>query len=96
MKTKAKWLALVAGCALTAWGVPAQAALRVFACEPEWAALAQELGGPLVEATSATTAQQDPHQIQARPSLSARVRNADLVVCTRAELPACCRAQTVT
>ncbi|MEP6789751.1 MAG: zinc ABC transporter substrate-binding protein [Ramlibacter sp.] len=65
---------------------PAQAALRVFACEPEWAALAQELGGDLVEATSATTALQDPHQIQAKPSLIARVRNADLVVCTGAEL----------
>ena len=88
MKTKAKWLALLAGWALAAWGVPAQAALRVFACEPEWAALAQELGGPLVEATSATTALQDPHQIQARPSLIARVRNADLVVCTGAELEA--------
>ena len=24
---------------------PASAALRVFACEPEWGALAQELGG---------------------------------------------------
>src|SRR3954452_2271969 len=65
---------------------PAQATLRVFACEPEWAALAQELGGSLVEATSATTALQDPHQIQARPSLIARMRAADLVVCTGAEL----------
>jgi zinc/manganese transport system substrate-binding protein len=65
---------------------PAQAALRVLACEPEWAALAQELGGPLVDVSAATTAQQDPHQIQARPSLIARVRNADLVVCTGAEL----------
>lgn len=67
---------------------PAHAALRVLACEPEWAALAQELGGALVEASSATTAQQDPHQIQARPSLIARVRNADLVACTGAELEA--------
>ena len=65
---------------------PAQAALRVFACEPEWAALAQALGGNLVEASSATTALQDPHQIQARPSLIARMRSADLVVCTGAEL----------
>jgi zinc/manganese transport system substrate-binding protein len=65
---------------------PAHAALRVFACEPEWAALAQELGGELVAATSATTAMQDPHQIQAKPSLIAGVRNADLVVCTGAEL----------
>jgi zinc/manganese transport system substrate-binding protein len=58
----------------------------VLACEPEWAALTQELGGPLVDVSSATTAQQDPHQIQARPSLIARVRNADLLVCTGAEL----------
>jgi zinc/manganese transport system substrate-binding protein len=65
---------------------PAHAALRVLACEPEWAALTQELGGPLVDVSSATTALQDPHQIQARPSLIARMRNADLLVCTGAEL----------
>ncbi len=66
--------------------LPAQAALRVFACEPEWGALAQELGGNLVEVAVATSALQDPHQIQAKPSLIARARNADLVVCTGAEL----------
>ena len=66
--------------------VPAQAALRVFACEPEWGALAQELGGDLVEVTVASSALQDPHQIQAKPSLIARTRNADLLVCTGAEL----------
>ena len=65
---------------------PAQAALRVFACEPEWGALAQELGGKLVDVSVATSALQDPHQIQAKPSLIARARNADLVVCTGAEL----------
>ena len=65
---------------------PAQAALRVLACEPEWGALAQELGGPLVDVSVATTALQDPHRIQARPSLIARTRNADLLVCTGAEL----------
>jgi zinc/manganese transport system substrate-binding protein len=61
-------------------------ALDVFACEPEWAALAQELGGNTVTVSSATTARQDPHQIQARPSLIARLRSADLLVCTGAEL----------
>ncbi|MDP1690704.1 MAG: zinc ABC transporter substrate-binding protein [Burkholderiaceae bacterium] len=66
--------------------LPAQAALRIFACEPEWGALAQELGGKLVEVSVATNALQDPHQIQAKPSLIARARNADLVVCTGAEL----------
>ena len=66
--------------------LPAHAALRVFACEPEWGALAQELGGKLVEVSVATSALQNPHQIQAKPSLIARARNADLVVCTGAEL----------
>ena len=71
---------------LLLWAAPAQAALRVLACEPEWGALAQELGGKWVEVSVATGALQDPHQIQARPSLIARARNADLVVCTGAEL----------
>ena len=65
---------------------PAQAALRVFACEPEWGALAKALGGDLLDVSVATSALQDPHQIQAKPSLMARARNADLVVCTGAEL----------
>jgi len=65
---------------------PAHATLRIFACEPEWGALAQELGGSLVDVSVATNARQDPHQIQAKPSLIARARNADLVVCTGAEL----------
>ena len=81
-----KTLAALATAALALFALPAHAALRVLACEPEWAALAKELGGDLVDATSATSALQDPHRIQARPSLIARVRNADLVVCTGAEL----------
>ncbi|WP_157271661.1 metal ABC transporter substrate-binding protein [Azohydromonas aeria] len=67
---------------------PAQANLKILACEPEWGALAQELGGAQVDVAVATSARQDPHQIQARPSLVARARNADLVVCTGAELEA--------
>jgi zinc/manganese transport system substrate-binding protein len=60
----------------------------VLACEPEWAALATELGGDRVRTSSATTAMQDPHHIEARPSLIARARNADLLVCTGLELEA--------
>jgi zinc/manganese transport system substrate-binding protein len=66
--------------------LPATAALNVFACEPEWAALAQELGGDKVSVYSATTALQDPHRIEARPSLIARIRSADLLICTGSEL----------
>ncbi len=63
-----------------------QAELSVFACEPEWADLSQQLGGDRVSVYSATSALQDPHHVEARPSLIARMRGADLVVCTGAEL----------
>jgi len=63
-----------------------QARLHVFACEPEWASLVGELAGDRASVFTATTAYQDVHYIQARPSLIAQVRRADLVVCTGAEL----------
>lgn len=77
---------LILAVLLAALGGPAAAELRVFTCEPEWAALAGEVGGDLVDAYSATTALQDPHYIQARPSLIAKVRRADLVICSGAQL----------
>ncbi|WKE65855.1 zinc ABC transporter substrate-binding protein [Gallaecimonas kandeliae] len=64
----------------------AQAKVQIFACEPEWAAVAVEVGGDKVEAFAATTGLQDPHHIQARPSLIAKVRDADMVACTGADL----------
>lgn len=64
----------------------AHATLNVFACEPEWAALTQQLAGDKVSLYTATGALQDPHRIEARPSLIAKARRANLVVCTGAEL----------
>ena len=66
--------------------MPTHAELRVFTCEPEWKALAEELGAGELEVFSATSALQDPHRIEARPSLIAKMRRADLVVCTGAGL----------
>ena len=77
-------LFVAALCALLA--LPAQAALKVFATVPEWAALAQEIGGDRVEVYRATNGLQDSHRIDAKPSLIARARSADLVVATGAEL----------
>ncbi|MGH8742073.1 MAG: metal ABC transporter substrate-binding protein, partial [Burkholderiales bacterium] len=65
---------------------PVWAALNIFACTPEWGALAKELGGQRASVYTATTALQDPHRIEARPSLIARARSADLLVCNGAEL----------
>ena len=69
---------------LWACTLPAQA-LQVFACEPEWAALTRVLL-PQARIDSATRHTQDPHHIEARPSLIALMRQADLAVCTGAEL----------
>ncbi|HIV71491.1 MAG TPA: zinc ABC transporter substrate-binding protein [Candidatus Aquabacterium excrementipullorum] len=82
---KTRFTTILAGLALAAT-LPAHAALKVFACEPEWAALTKELAGDQATLYTATNALQDPHQIQAKPSLISAVRNADLLVCTGAEL----------
>jgi len=74
-------IALIAFAALQA-----HAALNVVACEPEWGSLAKEIGGDKVNVYTAITALQDPHRVEARPSLIARARNADLVVCSGSEL----------
>ncbi len=82
MHTPSKWI-LALG-ALTTSGL-AQAELNIFACQPDWAALAQE-HAPEANVFSATTAMQDPHYVQARPSLISKMRKADLVICSGAEL----------
>lgn len=66
----------------------AHATVQVFVCEPEWAALAREIGGEKIAATSATNALQDPHYIQARPGLIAGIRKADLLICSGSGLEA--------
>src|SRR5688572_12617687 len=81
MKTK-----LIAFLVLALAATPAAAALRVFACEPEWGALVRELAGDAADVSVATSALQDVHRIEAKPSLIAKMRRADLVVCTGADL----------
>ena len=80
--------ALLLALALPLFAHQSHAQLNVLACEPEWAALTQALGSDKVKVSSATTAMQDPHHVQARPSLIAKMRRADLLVCTGAELEA--------
>jgi zinc/manganese transport system substrate-binding protein len=81
-----KKLIIGAALATLSLATPAYANLSVFACEPEWGALSTEIGGDKVSVYNATTGQQDPHQIQARPSLIAKARQADITVCDGAEL----------
>jgi len=81
-----RWTTLTGALALCAVCSPAFATVNIFACLPEWAALATELGGNKVSVYQASNALQDPHRIEARPSLVARMRSADLAICTGAEL----------
>jgi zinc/manganese transport system substrate-binding protein len=82
MKNLSRLLALL----MIAGALPAHAALKVLATTPDWGALTQELGGERVNVYVATTALQDVHRVEAKPSLVARARSADLVVATGAEL----------
>jgi len=81
-----RYLGILVVVLLCAAARTAQAEVSVFACEPEWAALAEEIGGEKVKTFSATHARQDPHHIRARPSLIAKVRRADLILCSGAGL----------
>ena len=82
-----KRLIPIASTVLLALGMQtARADIKVLACEPEWGALVKELAGDKASVYVATTGLQDPHRIEARPSLVAAARNTQLVVCTGAEL----------
>jgi len=72
--------------AALAFAPPAQAALRVLATTADWGSLTTELGGDKVNVYTATSALQDVHQVDAKPSLVARARTADLVVANGADL----------
>lgn len=80
------YLKAVAAILLSSVILPAHAELKVLATTPEWAALTRELGGDKVDVYAATSAFQDVHRVDAKPSLVARARNADLVVAAGAEL----------
>lgn len=81
-----KLMLRLAAALLAVLALPATAALNVFATVPEWAALAKEIGGDRVQAFAATNALQDPHRIEAKPSLIAKARGSQLVVATGADL----------
>ncbi len=80
------YVKVLATTVLAVLAAPALAALNVFATMPEWGALTEELGGDKVKIYIATNALQDAHHVEAKPSLIARARSADLVVATGAEL----------
>ena len=81
-----RYLKIIAALLFATGMRPAHAELKVLATTPEWAALLRELGGDKVDVYAATSAFQDVHRVDAKPSLVARARNADLIVATGADL----------
>lgn len=79
---------MIFACLLALAAVGVRADLRVFATVPEWGALAREIGGDKLQIYVATTALQDPHRIEARPSLLAQARQARLLIAAGADLEA--------
>lgn len=65
---------------------PALAKLKVSATLPSLAALAAEIGGPHVEVTALSSAHQDPHGVDPRPSLVVKLARADLLLVNGLEL----------
>ncbi len=66
--------------------LPVHAAIKVLATTADWGSLVTELGGDKVNVYTATSALQDVHRVDAKPSLVARARSADLIVANGAEL----------
>lgn len=59
---------------------PAEAALRVVATVPALGALAREVGGAHVDVRALARPTQDPHFVDARPSLALELNRADLLL----------------
>ena len=73
---------------LSAWAVAAPVAgqLRVVATTPDLGALAREIGGDRGEITALAKPTEDPHFVDARPSLIVTLNRADMLIDGGAEL----------
>jgi zinc/manganese transport system substrate-binding protein len=72
--------------ALLAAPAPATAALRVVTTTEGLASLAREVGGDRITVTSLSRGLQDPHFVDANPTLAVKLRDADLLVDVGLEL----------
>jgi len=83
MKTN---LPLVSAVALLSLTLPAQAKLNVVATTPDFAAVAKAIGGDQVEITTLARPTEDPHFVDAKPSLILKLNRAQVLLEGGAEL----------
>jgi len=82
------WLLGLLPALLALWPARARAELKVVATVPALAAIAREIGGPSAAVKSLTRGSQDPHFVDARPSLALELNRADLLLTVGLELEA--------
>lgn len=83
MHRTSKLLALVPSLCAAALAIapaPARAAVRVVTTTEGLAALAREVGGDRVQVANLSRGTQDPHFVDANPTLAVKLRDADLLV----------------
>jgi zinc/manganese transport system substrate-binding protein len=68
------------------WSATAAAQLKVVTTVPDLAALASEIGGDRVSVQALSRHSQDPHYVDARPSLVVALNRADLLIVNGMEL----------
>lgn len=68
------------------FGAEAQGRIKVVGSTPDFAAVAQEIGGDRVEADHIAAGNQDPHFVLPKPSFALMLRDADLFINTGLDL----------
>lgn len=86
IKNKYKMKALSALMIIGLSAAPIQASLRIAATVPNMGMLAREIGGDKVTVRVMSPPNRDAHYLEARPSMMADLRRADMVVAVGAEL----------
>ncbi len=76
----------IGGFALLLAALPAAAEIRIAATTPNMGLLAETIGGDAVDVTVMAPHDRDAHYLEARPSMMAALRRADMVVSVGAEL----------
>ena len=79
-------LVALAGLALLAGPAGAADKIRVVATTTDLKALTEAVGGDLVEVDALARGNQNPHDLEVRPSLMVKVRQADVIVLNGLEL----------
>jgi zinc/manganese transport system substrate-binding protein len=85
MKTPALVILALAA-ALVGAAAPARAALSVVTTTEDLAAIAREVGGDKIKVESLSRGYQDPHYVEAKPSLVFKLNKADLLIAVGREL----------